>query len=67
MTAYEFLKEQGLMNKNVLAAEVNGKAAELSADIPENASVSPLTFDDAEGKKQAGCQKAGLASASSQV
>lgn len=51
MTAYEFLKEQGLMNKSVLAAEVNGKAAELSADIPENASVSPLTFDDAEGKK----------------
>ncbi len=51
MTAYEFLKEQGLMNKNVIAAELGGEAIELTAALPENATVAPLTFDDAEGKK----------------
>ena len=51
MTAYEFLKAQEQMNKNVIAAELNGEAVELSAEIPENAKVTPLTFDDAEGKK----------------
>ncbi len=51
MTAYEFLKEQGQMNKNVIAAELGGEAIELTAAIPENATVAPLTFDDAEGKK----------------
>ena len=51
MTAYEFLKEQGLMNKNVIAADINGEATELSANVPENAAVTPLTFDDEEGKK----------------
>ena len=51
MTAYEYLKEQGLMNKNVIAALVGGEAVELSAALPENASVTPLTFDEPEGKK----------------
>ena len=51
MTAYEYLKERELMNKNVIAAEWSGEAIELSASLPENATVSPLTFDDAEGKK----------------
>ncbi len=39
------------MNKNVIAAELNGEAIELTASLPENAKVTPLTFDDAEGKK----------------
>ena len=51
MTAYEYLKEQGLMNKNVIAAELCGEAVELTAALPENAKVTPLTFDDEEGKK----------------
>ncbi len=51
MTAYEFLKEHGLMNKNVLAADLNGKTVDLSTEISENSSVKPLTFDDDEGKK----------------
>ncbi len=51
MTAYEYLKEQGLMNKNVIAAERGGEAIELTAALAENAKVAPLTFDDAEGKK----------------
>ena len=51
MTAYEYLKEQGLMNKNVIAAELGGEAVELTAALPENAKVTPLTFDDEEGKK----------------
>ena len=50
-SAYEILKEKGLMSREVIAATVNGEVAELTAEVAEGAEVAPLTFADAEGKK----------------
>ena len=50
MTAYEFLKEKELMTREVLAAKVNGEVVGLSSELPENAKVTPVTFEDKEGK-----------------
>ena len=50
MTAYEFLKEKELMTREVLAAKVNGEVVGLSSELPENAEVTPITFEDKEGK-----------------
>ena len=50
MTVYEFLKEKELMSREVIAAEVNGSAAELSANYHEGDDVKPLTFADPAGK-----------------
>ena len=51
MTAYEYLKEKELMQRSVIAAEVNGKACDLTTEIAEGDVVAPLTFDDESGKK----------------
>ncbi|MBQ7500737.1 MAG: threonine--tRNA ligase [Clostridia bacterium] len=51
MTAYEFLKEQGPVSREVIAAEVNGESRSLAEEIPEGAEVKPLTFADDKGKK----------------
>ncbi len=51
MTAYDILKSKELMQRSVIGALVNGEVVELTAEVAENAEVTPLTFDDAEGKK----------------
>lgn len=50
-SVYEYLKEKGLMSREVIAATVNGKVSELTAEVPEEAAVTPLTFADQEGKQ----------------
>lgn len=50
-SVYEYLKEKGLMSREVIAATVNGKVSELTAEVPEEAVVTPLTFADQEGKQ----------------
>ncbi len=50
-TAYDILKEKELMNRAVIAAEINGTVSELTAEVPAGAEVRPLTFDDEGGKK----------------
>ncbi len=49
-TAYEILKDAGLMTREVLAAEVNGETVELSHEVEENTEVRALTFADKGGK-----------------
>ena len=51
LTAYDAIKEAGLMTREILAAAVNGGTAALSAPLAEGDSVKPLTFADPEGKK----------------
>jgi threonyl-tRNA synthetase len=56
-TAYELLKEKGLINKDVIAATVNGATVDLTRaidDSSDNIAVSeikPLTFADKNGKR----------------
>ncbi len=50
-TAYEILKEAEKMNKEVIAAEADGKVIGLSEEVADGAEVKPLTFADKEGKK----------------
>jgi len=50
-SVYEALKEKGLMSRDVIAASIGGETVELTAELPEGAEVSPLTFADAEGKR----------------
>ncbi len=50
-TAYEILKEQGQIGRDVLAATVNGETVGLSEKIADGVEVLPLTFTDKEGKK----------------
>lgn len=50
-TAYEILKENGQISRDVLAASVDGELCELSAEVPDGAEVKPLTFQDDGGKK----------------
>ena len=45
------LKEKGLLTKDTLAASVNGKTVDLAQEIGDNADISPLTFEDKEGKR----------------
>lgn len=51
-TAYEIIKESGQMNRNVIAADVDGVAIDLNREIPDDKvnNVKPLTFDDKGGK-----------------
>ncbi|MFA6948744.1 MAG: threonine--tRNA ligase, partial [Eubacteriales bacterium] len=49
-TAYDILKEQEKMSRAVLAAQVNGKVIDLSAEVEDGADVAPVTFDEPEGK-----------------
>ncbi len=51
VSAYEAIKEAGLMTKEVIAASVNGKTVDLTHKLDDNDAVQPLTFDDDEGKK----------------
>ncbi len=51
MTAYEVLRSKELMQRSVIGALVNGEVAELTAEVADGAEVTPLTFEDAEGKK----------------
>ena len=51
VTAYDAIKEAGIMTKDVLAALVNGKTADLTTVLSDNDIVAPLTFADDEGKK----------------
>lgn len=51
VSVYEAIKAAGLMNRTVLAAEVNGKVCELSSVVSDDAELKPLTFSDDEGKK----------------
>ncbi len=39
------------MEKSVIAAKINGAAADLTTLVEETTDVTPLTFEDAEGKK----------------
>ncbi len=50
-TAYEILKEQELMSREVLAAKVNGQVVGLSTEVAESDEVIPVTFADKEGKQ----------------
>ncbi|MGN1274364.1 MAG: threonine--tRNA ligase, partial [Thermoguttaceae bacterium] len=52
-TAYEVLKDSGKLERNVIAAKVNGEVVDLTTPVEETAeaTVTPLTFDDDEGKK----------------
>ncbi len=49
-TAYDALKEAGLITREVLAASVNGKTRDLTCGLNENDTVAPLTFADDEGR-----------------
>ncbi len=50
-TVYEYLKDKGLMSRDVIAASINGETAELTSELPEGADVTPLTFADDAGKQ----------------
>ncbi len=50
VTVYEALRAAEASNNKVLAAKVNGEVAELTAPLSADAEITPLTFDDAEGK-----------------
>ena len=52
-TAYEVLKDSGKLERNVIAAKVNGEVVDLTTPVEETAeaTVTPLTFEDEEGKK----------------
>lgn len=50
-TAYETLKEKELIDRSVIAADVNGKVCDLTTEVNENDDVKPVTFETTEGKK----------------
>lgn len=50
-SAYEYLREKGLMNKAVIAADINHEAKDLTTEVKEGDKVFPLSFEDEEGKK----------------
>ena len=52
-TAYEILKEAGLMTKDVIAAELTAgrKTVDLNREVGDGAALKPLTFDDKAGKQ----------------
>lgn len=50
-TAYDVLKDSGRLEKTVIAAKINGVAADLTTPVEETADVTPLTFEDEDGKK----------------
>ncbi len=51
LTAYEALKAAELSDRATLAASVDGKTVDLTTEITQDATVKPLTFADAEGKR----------------
>ena len=50
-TAYEIIKDAGQMSRAVIAAKVGGETVDLSREVPDDASVEALTFEQTEGKK----------------
>ncbi len=50
VTVYDAAKAQGLIDKSVIAATVNGEPAELTQVLDGDCEVSLLTFNDHEGK-----------------
>ncbi len=51
VTAYDAIKEAGLMTREVLAASVNSETVDLTAALKEGDTVAPLTFADEEGRR----------------
>ena len=49
-TAYEALKEADQISREVVAAKIDGKLCDLTAELPEGASVEGVTFASPEGK-----------------
>lgn len=50
-TAYEILKEEGKIAREVIAAESGSSVIDLSREVEDGAEVLPLTFDDLKGRK----------------
>ncbi|MDD6265399.1 MAG: threonine--tRNA ligase [Clostridia bacterium] len=50
-SVYEILKEREQISRDTLAAVIDKETYELSCEVDENSEITPLTFDDAEGKK----------------
>ena len=50
LTAYDAIKEAGLMTREVIAALLDGETVALTAPITEGCRLAPLTFADKEGK-----------------
>ncbi len=50
MTLYDYLKENELMSREVIAAELNGETSELSAEYVDGDKVRPLSFNDPAGR-----------------
>ena len=51
VTAYDAIKEAGLITREVIAASVNGKTLDLTTPLCDGDQVAPLTFADDEGKR----------------
>ena len=51
VTAYDAIKEAGLMTREVIAAELDGETVALTAAISEGCRLSPLTFADKAGQR----------------
>ncbi len=50
-TAYDVLKDSGRLDKTVIAAKINGVISDLTTPVEETTEVTPLTFEDEEGKR----------------
>ena len=50
MTVYDAAKEAGVLSREVIAAQINGKSCDLTTLIEADAEVKLLTFDDEAGK-----------------
>ena len=51
LTAYDAIKEAGIMSREIIAASVNGQTCDLSSPVKEGDEIVPLKFEDEEGKK----------------
>ena len=51
VTAYDAIKEAGLMTREVIAAELDGETVALTALITEGCRLAPLTFADKAGQR----------------
>lgn len=50
-TAYDAIKEAGLISREVIAATVNGEVVDLTTAISDGDVIAPLTFADEGGKR----------------
>ncbi len=51
LTAYDAIKEAGLMTREVIAAELDGETVALTEAIGEGCKLAPLTFADKAGQR----------------